>query len=77
MQPKQIELLIADHIHCEKLQVSSDDNVHFNLMAVSKAFVDHNKIQRHRMIYKALGNLMESEIHALSMNLYTPEEFQD
>ena len=76
MHPKQIEALIADHITCEFLQVLSDDNTHYESIVVAEAFNGKSRIQRHRLVYAALGQHMESDIHALSMKLYTPEEYR-
>ena len=48
---------------------------HFDVIVVAEAFKDMNTIQRHRAIYNALGDAMKTEIHALSIRAYTPEEF--
>ena len=76
MHPEQIETLIANHISCEFLQVISDDNTHFESTIVAQSFNGKSRIQRHRLVYAALGKHMESDIHALSMKLYTPEEYK-
>lgn len=47
---------------------------HFLVNIVSDAFQDKNLIQRHRLIYEALGDAMQSEIHALSIKANTPAE---
>ncbi|MGD8999885.1 MAG: BolA family protein [Granulosicoccaceae bacterium] len=47
---------------------------HFNVSIVSDKFAGASPIQRHRMVYEALGELMETDIHALSISAYTPEE---
>jgi acid stress-induced BolA-like protein IbaG/YrbA len=43
---------------------------------VSPAFAGKRPIQRHQLVYAALGDRMREEIHALSMKTFTPEEFQ-
>jgi len=43
---------------------------------VSNAFAGKRLIQRHQLVYAALGDRMREEIHALSMKTLTPEEFQ-
>ncbi len=48
---------------------------HFDIIIVTEVFNDMNTVQRHRAIYDALGDAMKSEIHALSIRAYTPEEF--
>jgi BolA family transcriptional regulator, general stress-responsive regulator len=47
---------------------------HFSLRIESAAFVSKNRVQRQRMIYAALGDLMESRVHALSIRASAPGE---
>lgn len=47
---------------------------HFNVDIVSDAFAGKTLIQRHRLVYEALGDAMQSEIHALSIQARTPDE---
>lgn len=47
---------------------------HFNVQIVSEAFAGKNLLERHRMVYDALGDAMQSEIHALSIQAKTPGE---
>jgi BolA protein len=42
---------------------------------VSDAFAGMNLLQRHRSVYKALGEMMKTDIHALNIEAYTTEEF--
>ena len=44
-------------------------------ISVSEDFVGKNLIDRHKMVYSALGNLMQNEIHALSMKTLTIKEW--
>jgi stress-induced morphogen len=43
---------------------------------VSEAFRGKNKVQQHQLVYKALGDRMREEIHALSMKTLTPDQWQ-
>ncbi len=47
---------------------------HYQLLIVSEHFAGKSTLQRHRLIYDALGELMRSRIHALSIRSLTPEE---
>jgi BolA protein len=47
---------------------------HFNVFIVSRHFTGKSLLQRHRMVYGALQDLMQTEIHALSIKALTPEE---
>jgi BolA protein len=47
---------------------------HYWLMIVSSQFVGKLTVARHRMIYDALKDMMQTEIHALSIQAYSPDE---
>ena len=47
---------------------------HYRLVVVSPRFAGQSLQARHRMVYDALGALMHSEIHALAINAYAPDE---
>ena len=51
------------------------DGSHFQAIIVSPEFAGKRLIQRHQLVYAALGDRMKAEIHALSMKTLTPEEF--
>lgn len=51
-----------------------DGRGHFNVEVVSDAFAGLNAIQRHRAVYEAVGELMITDIHALSISALTPQE---
>lgn len=65
---------IAANLACEVLDVSGDGR-HFDAIVVSQDFLGKSRIERHRLIYQALGDRMREEVHALSMKLYTTEEW--
>jgi len=47
---------------------------HFHLTIVSEEFAGKGSVARHRMIYDALSDLMQKEIHALQIEAFTPEQ---
>lgn len=69
------ELLVKDQ---SRLHVghegAKDGKGHFDVTIVSTMFADLSRIRRHRMIYDALSDLIESDIHALRIRAYTPTE---
>lgn len=65
---------IAANLPCSYLDVTGDGR-HFEAVVVSESFNDQSRINRHRLIYAALGDRMKEEVHALSMKLYTNEEW--
>ncbi|TAK91476.1 MAG: BolA/IbaG family iron-sulfur metabolism protein [Burkholderiaceae bacterium] len=73
--PEQVHQYIAAGLSCTHLQVQGDGQ-HFEALIVSDAFVGKRAVQRHQLVYAALGDRMRAEIHALSMKTLTPEEYQ-
>lgn len=73
--PEAIHSYIAAGLECTHLQVEGD-GAHFQAVIVSPAFAGKRLIQRHQLVYAALGDRMREEIHALSMKTLTPEEYQ-
>lgn len=73
--PADIEKYISDGLHCEHIEVDGDGR-HFQAVIVSSEFEGKRLIQRHQLVYKALGDRMREEIHALSMKTLTPDEHQ-
>ena len=65
---------ISTHIGCTHLDVTGDGR-HFEAIVVSQEFHDKSRVERHRLVYSALGERMREEVHALSMKLYSVEEW--
>jgi acid stress-induced BolA-like protein IbaG/YrbA len=73
--PELIHGYIKNGLECTHLEVEGDGQ-HFSAVIVSPAFAGKSRIQRHQIVYGALGDRMREEIHALSMKTLTPEEYQ-
>jgi acid stress-induced BolA-like protein IbaG/YrbA len=74
MSPKQIEELISAALPGALVNVRSGDNVHYEATVVSLAFAGLRPLQRHKLVYGALGERMGGEIHALALETLTPDE---
>ena len=74
--PESIRTGIESGLACERVEVIGDGQ-HFQALIVSSAFEGKNRVQRHQLVYKALGDRMREEIHALSMQTLTPEQAKD
>ena len=72
--PEQVKNYIANGLSCEHVEVSGD-GAHFEALIVSASFIGKNKVQQHQVVYNALGDRMREEIHALSMQTLTPEQW--
>ena len=73
--PDRLRELILAGLSDANVHVESDDNVHFAARVVSAQFAGLRPLARHQLVYKTLGALMGREIHALSIEALTPEEF--
>lgn len=71
--PQDVQRYIAAGLDCERVEVDGDGQ-HFNALVVSRAFEGKSRVQRHQLVYGALGERMRAEIHALSMRTLTPDE---
>jgi len=76
MDPQQVADLIRQHLPGAQVDVRSDDNTHYAALLVSTAFEGLRPLARHQLIYRALGERMGREIHALSIEAFTPQEWQ-
>lgn len=74
MNPQQIAELIRAGLPGAEVQVQSDDNTHFAARVVAREFAGKRPLARHQLVYRALGDLMGREIHAMSIEALTPEE---
>lgn len=73
LSPQSVEVIDESHKHVGHAG-AKDGRGHFMVNVVADAFADKSLIQRHRMVYEAMGSLMETDIHALSINARTPDE---
>jgi BolA protein len=73
LSPVEIEIIDESARHAGHAGAASGGG-HYILHIVSEAFADKNLIQRHRLVYDAVGDMMHSEIHALSIQARSPDE---
>jgi acid stress-induced BolA-like protein IbaG/YrbA len=73
--PEDVKRYIQEGLQCQHVEVVGDGH-HFEAVIVSEAFRGKRRVQQHQLVYKALGERMREEIHALSMQTYTPEDWQ-
>ena len=73
LQPESLEIEDESHLHAGHAG-AADGRGHFRLMIVAEAFGGQTRIQRHRLIFEALGDMMQTDIHALSIQAYHPNE---
>jgi acid stress-induced BolA-like protein IbaG/YrbA len=74
VMPDDVKQYIEAGLACQHVEVSGDGH-HFEAVIVSEAFRGRSRVQQHQLVYKALGERMREEIHALSMQTFTPEDW--
>ena len=68
-------LLVKDQSHLHAGHAGAEDGRgHFEIIIVSNAFVGKRPLERHRMVFDAVGGLMQTDIHALNIKAYSPDE---
>lgn len=73
LAPLHLEIEDQSHLHAGHAG-ARDGRGHFRVEIVSEAFAGKSPIARHRTVYAALGSLMTTDIHALSISARTPVE---
>jgi acid stress-induced BolA-like protein IbaG/YrbA len=75
MTPQKVAALIRAGLPEADVTVESEDNTHFAARVIAPEFAGLRSIARHQLIYRALGEPMGREIHALSIDALTPQEW--
>jgi len=73
LQPSRLEIADDSALHAGHEGAKSGGG-HYRLTIVSPQFAGKNTLARHRMIYAALGPMMQAQIHALAIRAYAPDE---
>jgi BolA protein len=75
LHPVALEIIDESAKHAGHAGAASGGG-HFIVQITSAAFRDKSLIQRHRLVYDAIGDMMQRDIHALGIEARTPEEIQ-
>ena len=73
LAPSDIAIVDDSHKHAGHVG-ARDGRGHFSLRIVADAFRGQRPLARHRLVYQALGDLMDTDIHALAIQALAPEE---
>lgn len=86
-RPARIGALLRERLEIHELEIMDESHLHaghagaregkghFRVRIVSPAFEGLRPIQRHQLVYRSLGEMMQTDIHALSITALTPAEF--
>jgi BolA protein len=75
LEPQVLELYDESAEHVGHAGAASGGG-HYRVLIVSRRFQGERAVARHRLVYRALGDLMPGTIHALAITAYTPEELE-
>lgn len=75
MENEHIRLLIQAGLPGAQVEVDGDGR-HFSAIVVSELFSGKSMVQQHQLVYKSLGGRVGTEIHALSIKTYTPDQWK-
>ena len=73
LQPRSVEIIDDSHLHAGHAG-ARDGRGHFRVRLVAERFAGLTTLQRHQLVYRCLGELMQTDIHALSINALTPQQ---
>ena len=73
LHPVSLEVLDDSHKHAGH-EGARDGRGHFTVRVVSPVFAGKPSLARHRAVYAALGEMMQTDIHALAIEARTPDE---
>jgi BolA protein len=71
---RPVQLTIRDDSASHVGHAGGGGKGHFKVLVVSELFSGMSRLQRHRLVHEALGELLETDIHALVLTTKTPEE---
>lgn len=78
MEPSEVERLIRASFPDAEIELTdlTGTQDHYQARIVSRLFEGHSPIERHQLVYRALGDAMKGPIHALALKTYTPDAWQ-
>ena len=76
LAPSFIEIDDDSQSHAGHAGARESGGGHFYATIVSSAFEGKTLVRRHQLVYEALGDMMQTDIHAFSIKAFTPTEFE-
>ena len=76
MTADEVTTLIQAGLPGAQVHVRTPDGTHFEAVVIAAEFEGKRSLQRHQLVYAGLGARMGREVHALSIQAYTPAEWQ-
>ena len=76
MTADEVTQLIRSGLPDAEVRVATEDDTHFDAIVVARQFEGKRPLQRHQLVYAGLGARMGREVHALSIQAFTPDEWR-
>jgi len=76
MTADEVTQLILSGLPDAEVRVATGDDTHFDAIVVARQFEGKRPLQRHQLVYAGLGARMGREVHALSIQAFTPDEWR-
>ena len=76
LEPELIQIYDESAEHAGHAGAASGGG-HYQLIVVSRRFEGQARVARHRLVYQAVGDLMQRQVHALAITALTPEELRE
>jgi acid stress-induced BolA-like protein IbaG/YrbA len=76
MTADEVTQLILSGLPDAEVRVATEDDTHFDAIIVARQFEGKRPLQRHQLVYAGLGARMGREVHALSIQAFTPDEWR-
>ena len=76
LQPRELEIIDDSHKHAGHAG-ARDGRGHFRVRVVSERFAGLPTLRRHQLVYECMAEMMQTDIHALSISALTPEQAND
>jgi len=73
LNPEELDVVDDSHRHVGHAG-ARDGRGHFQVRILSRRFAGKRTVERHRMVYAALGSLMQTDIHALGLVALSPDD---
>ncbi len=74
LKPDELSVVDESHRHAGHAGARPEGESHFRVRIIAGAFAGRTRIERQRMVYAALGDLMRSDVHALALTALTPAD---
>lgn len=76
LEPEELDVVDDSHRHVGHAG-ARDGRGHFQVRILSRRFAGKRTVERHRMVYAALGSLMQTDIHALGLVALSPDDSEN